>query len=172
MWKISLFFYSKSVYFCCFNCFLKTRNVQVTLNCVLVVMFSLRSLSFCFRFRNLQERSQLKVQGVWPHPPPWLGACLREGGAGVEGLHLVDHEVRDLNPGVLRGMVDQETSYKVKEFSLWHKLLFSNLNIFATQCRRPYIFQTMNSVRSNNLRFTQLGCTGRGISKFKFDAKT
>ena len=38
-----------------------------------------------------------------------------------------------------------------KELSLCHKLWFSNAYIFATQCRRPQIFQTMNSVRSNNL---------------------
>ena len=34
-----------------------------------------------------------------------------------------------------------------KELSLCHILKFSNPNIFATQCRRPLIFQTMNSVR-------------------------
>ena len=36
----------------------------------------------------------------------------------------------------------------VKELSFCHKLYFSNLYIFATQCRRPLIFQTMNSVKS------------------------
>ena len=37
-----------------------------------------------------------------------------------------------------------------KELSFCHKILLSNLNIFATQCRRPLIFPTMNAVRSNN----------------------
>ena len=49
-----------------------------------------------------------------------------------------------------------------KEFSLCHKLCFSKPNIFGFQCRRPQIFQIMNSVISNNLsltyqRFTTLG---------------
>jgi len=35
-------------------------------------------------------------------------------------------------------------------FNYSQALLF-NLFIFATRCRRPWIFQTMNSVRSNNL---------------------
>ena len=40
--------------------------------------------------------------------------------------------------------------------------------IFATQCRRPFIFQTMNSVRSKSLsleyqRFTPAGCKDMGI---------
>ena len=35
----------------------------------------------------------------------------------------------------------------LKALSLCHKLRFSNPYIFETQCRRPQIFQTMNSVR-------------------------
>ena len=38
-----------------------------------------------------------------------------------------------------------------KKLSFCHKLYFSNLYIFATRYRRPLIFQTMNSVKSNNL---------------------
>ena len=38
-----------------------------------------------------------------------------------------------------------------KELSLCHKLWFSNHYVFGTKCHRPMIFQTMNSVRSNNL---------------------
>ena len=50
-----------------------------------------------------------------------------------------------------------------KGTEFFHKLYFSNLYIFATQCRRPLIFQTMNSVRPNNLslkyqRFTYIDC--------------
>ena len=45
----------------------------------------------------------------------------------------------------------QSIKNEVKKLSFCHKLEFSNIYIFATQCRRPLIFQTMNSVRSNNL---------------------
>ena len=38
-----------------------------------------------------------------------------------------------------------------KELSFCHKLWFSKFNIVATQCRGPLIFQTLNSVRSNNV---------------------
>ena len=66
---------------------------------------------------------------------------------------------------------------KVKEFSLCHKLWFSNFFIFATQCRRPLIFQTINSARVYNLslkylRFTPSGLIDIGIGKFEFVAKT
>ena len=65
----------------------------------------------------------------------------------------------------------------LKELSLCHKLKFSNPNIFATQCRRPQIFQTMNSVRSNSVslkyqRPTPSGCKDIGVRKFEFVAKT
>ena len=48
--------------------------------------------------------------------------------------------------------------------------------MFATQCRRPKIFQTMNFLRSNNLsmkyqRITSYGCKNIGIRKFEFEAK-
>ena len=60
--------------------------------------------------------------------------------------------------------------------SLCNKLWFSNPYIFATQCRRPQIFQTMNSVRSNNISlkyqsFTLSGCIYIGIRKVRFVAK-
>ena len=49
----------------------------------------------------------------------------------------------------------KRNSYQVpiflKELILCHKLWYSNLFIFATQYRKPEIFQTMNSVKSNNL---------------------
>ena len=37
----------------------------------------------------------------------------------------------------------------INELSLCNKL--SDPYIFATQCRRPWIFQTLNSVKSKNL---------------------
>ena len=64
-----------------------------------------------------------------------------------------------------------------KELSLCHQLWFFNTYIFAAQCRRPEIFQSMNYVRSNNLslkyqRFTPSGCTDIGIRIFEFATKT
>ena len=63
-----------------------------------------------------------------------------------------------------------------KELSLCHKLLFSNHYIFGTKCRRPYIFQTMNSVKSNNLSlkyqmFTTSGSKDIGVYIFEFVPK-
>ena len=62
---------------------------------------------------------------------------------------------------------------KIKELSFCHEFYFSNLFIFATQCRRPLIFQTMNSVRPNNLslkyqRFTSSDCKDIGIRQFVY----
>ena len=59
----------------------------------------------------------------------------------------------------------------LKELSFCHTLYFSN--IFTTQCRRPLIFQTMNSVRPNNLslkyqRFTSSDCKDIGIRQLEF----
>ena len=61
--------------------------------------------------------------------------------------------------------------------SFCHNLWFSNPNIFATQCRIPKIFPTMNSVKSNKLslkykRFTPSGCKDIGIIKSEFAVKT
>ena len=61
--------------------------------------------------------------------------------------------------------------------SLSHKLWFSNLYIFVTQCGRPQIFQTMNSVRWKNLslkyqRFAPSGGKNIGIRKSEFVTKT
>ena len=58
-----------------------------------------------------------------------------------------------------------------------HKLLFSNFNIIATQCRRPLIFQTMKDVRSKNgslkyQRFKSSGCKDIRLTKIEFVAKT
>jgi len=65
----------------------------------------------------------------------------------------------------------------VKELSLCHKLCFSKSYIFGFQCRRPLIFQTMNSVRSNNIslkyqRFTTLDLKDIVIIKSEFVAKS
>ena len=65
----------------------------------------------------------------------------------------------------------------IKELSFCNKLWFSNFNIVATQCRRPLIFQTMNSVRLSNVslkyqRFTSSGCKDIGVTKTEFVAKT
>ena len=59
-----------------------------------------------------------------------------------------------------------------KELSLRHKLRFYNPYIFVAQCRRPLIFQTINSGRSNNQslkyqRFTPTSCKDIGIRKFE-----
>ena len=59
-----------------------------------------------------------------------------------------------------------------KELSLRYKLRFSNPYIFVAQCRRPLIFQTINSGRSNNQslkyqRFTPTSCKDIGIRKFE-----
>ena len=59
----------------------------------------------------------------------------------------------------------------VKELSRCHKLLFSNPNIFATRGRIPQIFQTINSVISDNQRFTSSDLKDIGIRKFEFVAK-
>ena len=63
----------------------------------------------------------------------------------------------------------------IKELSFCHKLRFSNSNNLAT--RFPFIFQTINSGRSNSLslkyqRLTPSGCKDIGVRKFKFVAKT
>ena len=59
----------------------------------------------------------------------------------------------------------------LKELSLCHKLWFSNPYIYATQCWRPYLFQTMISVISNSLSlnyqgFTQSSCKNNMIRNF------
>ena len=64
-----------------------------------------------------------------------------------------------------------------KELSLCHKLWFSDLNIFGTQCRKLLIFQTyiIWSNKSHSLkyqRFTTLESKDIGIRKSEFEAKT
>jgi len=66
---------------------------------------------------------------------------------------------------------------KTKDLSLCHKLIFSNPLIFATWCCRPLIFQTIISVRLNNLglknyRFTPVSYKDIGIRKYKIVTKT
>ena len=56
--------------------------------------------------------------------------------------------------------------YNTNELSLCHKHKFSYSSIFATQCRRTQIFQSMNSIRPNSIslkyqRFTPPGCALR-----------
>ena len=38
-----------------------------------------------------------------------------------------------------------------KELNFCHKLCFSHPYNFTTECSRPFIFQTMNHIRPNNL---------------------
>ncbi len=64
-----------------------------------------------------------------------------------------------------------------EECNLCHKLWLSNSYIFAIQCRRPCIFQTMISVGSNNLslkykKFTWFDIKDIGIRKLEFVAMT
>ena len=54
--------------------------------------------------------------------------------------------------------------------------LFDLNKRFRTKWRRPYIFQTINNVRSNNIslkyqRLTPPGCIDIGFGKFDFVAK-
>ena len=75
-----------------------------------------------------------------------------------------------------------KTGYNIHSFNLVQrnrviKLKFSNLYIFAIKCRRPFIFQTVISVRSYNIslkfqRFTQFCCRDVGIRKLEFVATT
>ena len=63
-----------------------------------------------------------------------------------------------------------------KELSLCNNHWFSNPYIFRFQCRRPLIFQTICSVRSNNIglnyqRFIRLGFKEIKIRKSEFVAK-
>ena len=63
-----------------------------------------------------------------------------------------------------------------KELSLCHKLWCSDPFIFPNQSHRPWIFQTMNSVRSNSLDFkylisTAFGYKDMGIRKLELVEK-
>ena len=51
----------------------------------------------------------------------------------------------------------------LKEMSFFNKFLFFNAYILATQCRKPLIFQTINSVRSNclSLKYQRFAPSGR-----------
>ena len=78
---------------------------------------------------------------------------------------------------ILKKMGLIHSAFLTKEMSFCHKLKFVHLYIFAIQCRRPFIFQTINYVRSNGLslkyqRFTSSGWKDIGFSKFEFVAKT
>ena len=52
--------------------------------------------------------------------------------------------------------------------------VLSNPNIFATQCRIPLIFQTMISVRPNNLslKYQRFASSDTGIRQFEFVTET
>ena len=70
-----------------------------------------------------------------------------------------------------------ERNSNQKELCPGHKLFFSNSCIFTTQWRRPWIFQAVNYVRSENLsfkykRFTPSGFLDKGTRKFEFVLKT
>ena len=61
--------------------------------------------------------------------------------------------------------------------SICNKIWLSNSYNIATHSPRPFIFQTINSFRSNSLslkyqRFTPSGCEAIGVRKFEFVAKT
>ena len=65
----------------------------------------------------------------------------------------------------------------IKELNFCPKLWFPNFNIAATQCCRLLKFQTMNTVRSNNVslkyqRFILSGCKDIRIKKIELVAKT
>ena len=65
---------------------------------------------------------------------------------------------------------------KNKKWSLSHKPWFSNSYIFAAQCRRPLIFQTMNFAIPNSpslkyQKYTSTKCKDKGTRKFEFVAK-
>ena len=67
--------------------------------------------------------------------------------------------------------------YKYKGIEFLPQTIISNPYFFVIQCRRPLIFQTMNSFRSNNdslkhQRFTTSDCKDIGIRKSEFLAKT
>ena len=57
---------------------------------------------------------------------------------------------------------------ELKEMSLCHKLCFSNLYVFATRCRRPSLFQTMNSVREKNLNLNHQRFAPSGGKKYRY----
>ena len=68
-------------------------------------------------------------------------------------------------------------TFSAKELSFCHKLWFSNSYNLATHSLTPFIFRTINSVRSNSLslkyhRFTPSGCKDIGIRKFEFVANS
>ena len=65
---------------------------------------------------------------------------------------------------------EREPSIPLQELS-FYKLWFSNFCIFLTKCGRPYMFQTMNFVSSNNLSLKS-GWIDLGIRRFEFVAKT
>ena len=61
--------------------------------------------------------------------------------------------------------------------SICNQLWLSNSYNLATHSPRPFIFQTINSFRSNSLslkyqRFTLSGCEAIGVRQFEFVAKT
>ena len=81
-------------------------------------------------------------------------------------------EVKLFNKGIILNIIENKTKYikrtlEKKELSFCHKIL--DLWYFN--------FQTMNSVRPNNLslkyqRFTTSGCKDKEKEKFEFSAKT
>ena len=83
---------------------------------------------------------------------------------------------------LLKNIQQYLENIRILDFRNWHWVFITNIDvlipiIFATQCRRPKIFQTMSSVRSNNVslkyqRPTPPGWTDIGIRKSEFVTKT
>ena len=67
----------------------------------------------------------------------------------------------------MRLQLEKKDPPKGVEF-LPHTLIF-NLHIFANQCRRTQIFQTMNSIRSNNVRLKYQWITSSGCKAICLD---
>ena len=94
----------------------------------------------------------------------------------VAFLHQIHHfKISEINQTI--GLI-QEHKYINFVFKFFQVFVtnsdISNPCIFVTQCRRPWIFQTINYVRSNNLnlKFTSSCCKIIFIRKFEFVAKT
>ena len=81
---------------------------------------------------------------------------------------------------VLNGMSVNDSTFGVlpKELSFCHKLYFSNLYIFATQCRMTFDISnyefclSLNNLSVKYQRFTSLDCKDTGIRQFEFVTKT
>ena len=105
--------------------------------------------------------------------------CLKltKGFTKIIKIHQTKKNVYDHFQKCLRPVSPDFWVTLAKELSFCHKLSFSNPYIFVTRWWRPLIFQTINSVRSNNhslkyQRFTSSDRKVIGIRLFEFLAKT